>query len=661
MCILDLDSARAEEEFSDITNGATGIKTFRGSKYVFHDYITNVDYNPTLFERVGTAKFHIRPDAEIILDGMLCELPPGLHKNGKTRYAWINEPGTNGSVTHLPESLYNEIKRYAETRNQGTAFTPGELERLLGGLAEGEGRNEAAIRIAGHLIGKNNSWEIIETTLRGWNQKNRPPLSENELSGILKSAEKLFERHQIVIETRRSSPTSAGIECPELSAAEIRSRKEEHRDLRLTFGLPDDHFVSVFCNWLSGRTDGYTDYQELAALWLISSLCENRVELRLKQGIVRPNLWLVFLGSSTTSRKSTIVNSTRYIYESLTGAYLPNEDFSLEGYLEGLSINPVQNHVRDEAAGFLAKIHKQYNEGFLELECAIYDGQSYRKTLAAKGGKEPKVFEVTHPCVAKLYATAPEKFFRYVTVEDFLCGWGYRNLFVFPTYSKSSMPLSVETQADISKWIAVLERAKRIQTFISGRDKIIFDFEPDALVQFNQIETQLETDADRIGNDMLSSAVGRSETHILKLAMLLELGKEPISTIITQDSILTAATAVRDYFLPTIMSVIDRLQDDVKNNLIEKIISVLRKHGGCCQHSKALHDAKMKSRDFTECIQTLIEAETVETVIEKDTKKIYYILTDVKTNLNLSGFQIPSPSPSTSSRYSKHGFTSSSG
>ena len=53
------------------------------------------------------------------------------------------------------------------------------------------------------------------------------------------------------------------------------------------------------------------------------------------------------------------MQKTREIYENVTGELLFNEDFSIEGYLESLSMNPRQHHVGDEVAGFLAKIHKQ--------------------------------------------------------------------------------------------------------------------------------------------------------------------------------------------------------------------------------------------------------------------------------------------------------------
>ena len=179
--------------------------------------------------------------------------------------------------------------------------------------------------------------------------------------------------------------------APLMSEEEIQARKNDFKSRRLEINLPSSHFINVYTDWCSGLTDGYVDYQLVGAFWLLSSFCNDKVEIRLKQEIVRPNLFITIFGKSTTSRKSTVINKTRDLYKQVTGELLPNEDFSIEGYLECLAMNPKQHHVRDEVAGFLAKIHKQYNEGFNELECALYDGQDFRKTLASRGNKEPSV------------------------------------------------------------------------------------------------------------------------------------------------------------------------------------------------------------------------------------------------------------------------------
>lgn len=457
------------------------------------------------------------------------------------------------------------------------------------------------------------------------------------------------EDYNQAIRDLKAEGTNAGRdllpESKELTLEEIRAHKETLRDRRLSFNLPSNHFVSIYCKWIGGLTDGYLEYQSISALWLISSFCNHGVYTKLKQETVRPNISVTIFGKSTTSRKSTVVNKARQVHESVTGKYLPNEDFSIEGYLESLSITPTQHHVRDEAAGMMAKIHKQYNEGFNELECALYDGQNFRKTLASRGKSEPKAFEIKSPYVTKLYATTPDNYMKYMDMEDFLCGKEFRTVFVFPTYTKSRMALGVESKEDTENWIEVLRRAKAIYDFIQFNGEVAFNFGAGALERYSEITSQIEEAADKLDNGIYSSAVGRSQIHILKLAMLIELGKEQISNTITKDSIEIAANAVLNYFLPVLMDIVNLMQEDTKTNMIEKVISVLRRNGGAVQHTKGLHDSKLKSREFSEVIETLVESETIEKVIETKTKKLYYILTEQKDNLDVSIFSATPDTP----------------
>src|SRR5665647_1134933 len=101
----------------------------------------------------------------------------------------------------------------------------------------------------------------------------------------------------------------------ELSVDEIKARKESFKDRRLPLVLPPSHFISIFCNWLRGITDGYEDYQTIGGLWIISSFCDYNVVVKLKQETVRPNISVTIFGRSTTSRKSTVVNRTRQVHE----------------------------------------------------------------------------------------------------------------------------------------------------------------------------------------------------------------------------------------------------------------------------------------------------------------------------------------------------------
>lgn len=135
-----------------------------------------------------------------------------------------------------------------------------------------------------------------------------------------------------------------------------------------------------------------------------------------------------------------------------------------------------------------------------------------------------------------------------------------------------------------------------------------------------------KTEADKFENDIYSSALGRSSDYVLKIAMLIEMGKRLISYTITKESIEVAIDLVGTYFLPSCICVIERLEEDEKFNQIEKVLKKLRDKSGSCGHSDLLRSTKLKSRDFTECIATLIESETIVEYDDEKTKAKSYLL-----------------------------------
>ncbi|UGV41486.1 hypothetical protein J7W08_04125 [Methanococcoides orientis] len=90
--------------------------------------------------------------------------------------------------------------------------------------------------------------------------------------------------------------------------------------------------------------------------------------------------------------------------------------------------------------------------------------------------------------------------------------------------------------------------------------------------------------------------MGRASDYVLKISMLIEIGKKPISYTITKGSIEVAINLVGTYFLPSCIYVIERLEEDEKFNQIEKVLKKLRDKGGSCGHSDLLRAVKSKVR-----------------------------------------------------------------
>ncbi|OPY16894.1 MAG: hypothetical protein A4E23_01641 [Methanomethylovorans sp. PtaU1.Bin073] len=424
-------------------------------------------------------------------------------------------------------------------------------------------------------------------------------------------------------ETTPNENTEEDIET--LTFDEIRNLKEEQLDIRLNMDLPEDHFLTVFRKWQESRTDAYPEYHFMGGLWLLSAFCQGKVVLKLTTGHVKPNIWVTILGLTTISHKTTSINNTKYIFETVTETRAYNNIYSQEGYLETLQDNPVSHFIYDEVAGLLAKMHAKYNDGIFDLDCALYSGSSIQKTLASKKG-QPHTVTVDNPYVTKLYATTPDKFTTNIQQVDFDCGWGFRFLYCWPKYKKGRRGLATETQEDVDARGAVITRALKIYQMIEQYKELPFTVEPGALEYLDAIVEQHENIAWNTDNDAYAAATGRGQENTLKIAMLLEIGKSKPSFCITLDTMKYAADLVFNYFVPTTLDVCDRIQEDIRNNQIEKIISKLRKKGGVGYHSDVLRETKLVAKVFNECIYTMVESGAIKVYKEKETGKKTYVL-----------------------------------
>ena len=129
-------------------------------------------------------------------------------------------------------------------------------------------------------------------------------------------------------------------ELKEMTFEEIELLKKGFAARHLTINLPDDHFIVQVVKYFDRMTDGYKEYKILGAFYLLSSCTQRKpvVDLSTTVNGVFTNLWTHFIGISSISRKSTIID---FIVELLSYAMpkqLTDTDPSMEAYVEGLSL-----------------------------------------------------------------------------------------------------------------------------------------------------------------------------------------------------------------------------------------------------------------------------------------------------------------------------------
>jgi hypothetical protein len=191
--------------------------------------------------------------------------------------------------------------------------------------------------------------------------------------------------------------------------------------------LPAQGFISNYQNFILEKIKTHPEWAESLAVGLISTV-SYRINVRNKQGKVRPNLWTIVIGNSGIAKKSSPVNSyvkpvLKQIEEKLGNNVhlrMPS-DFTKEGMIAYLSGHMRRNNegndeegsenehiykngiiIRDEFSQIFSGMRKDYLKDTLEFFSELYDGtDQFRVT---KGGA---IEEVGETYVSLLGATTP--------------------------------------------------------------------------------------------------------------------------------------------------------------------------------------------------------------------------------------------------------------
>jgi archaellum biogenesis ATPase FlaH len=171
IAVIDLDSERAVQ-FARENHFPKSPLVQTGKKSGYHAYCKYKD---------GVRGFQKRddlPDIDLRAEGNYVVAPPSIHESG-TQYTWLK------GLNEIPLADLPEIILTQRTEHK----TP--LRDLYKGVHKGN-RNDALARLTGSLVNDELPYnECLEFAL-SWNQRNNPPLPEQEVERTVKS---IYEKH----------------------------------------------------------------------------------------------------------------------------------------------------------------------------------------------------------------------------------------------------------------------------------------------------------------------------------------------------------------------------------------------------------------------------------------------------------------------------------
>jgi len=385
--------------------------------------------------------------------------------------------------------------------------------------------------------------------------------------------------------------------------------------------LPGDNFISRFMQYGSEISDAYKDYWFAGAIFALAVATDKKLKFELGQDTIYTNVFLYIAGGSTLARKTTALKkSVRILEESMGGrlgiSKVPNE-FSPEAFIEHMDQFNHAPWIRDEAAGVLSLMRKDYMRGFKDTLMQLYDCTTITRMLRTSQRKAEKThFNIADPFLNVFFASTDAALGANTEANDALSGFLARFLFFYPQGEKDCyMPLRKGTARHSELEEIAREQLKRIVALMDSMPECVdMNYTPEAQAYYEEWQERREKELAQLKDGFSSQIFGRLMPAVVKLAMLFEVGSPGFdpSKPIGLSPFKEACRMMDEYFLPMARAVYELVGQTEEKNVIDKIIAYLKRNGGRATLREIARAVKIKSKELSEYINTMLEYDMIE-------------------------------------------------
>lgn len=403
-------------------------------------------------------------------------------------------------------------------------------------------------------------------------------------------------------------------DIPTISEEELRAIKIPENP-RFKTCLEPDNFLQEYIRYGEMVTDSYPDYWFGGGLFCLSVAVNRNAVIKLRQGNIYPNVWINELGLSSLSRKSTSIDKTDSTIAAANidpDCKMPDE-FSPEAMIERLDKHPRAYMIKDESAGLLAVMKKDYMRGLKDALMQLYDGKDINRELRTSSKRaEKKKFRVKDPYLCLILATTPGSFAANTELLDITSGWLPRFLHIFPNHGKDRW-LPLEEGAAENDLLSTGCHARLIrirQEFCGLLEPKAMHLSKDASAYFTAWQKVREGELVESKDDRRAQFYSRLAVYALKMGMLFTVGRADYrdGIEISLEHIQEACRLVDEYFMPMALIVADIVGKTADKNLMDRIIAVLNSRGGKLTRREMMKAIHQKRKDLDDALEALEES-----------------------------------------------------
>ena len=363
------------------------------------------------------------------------------------------------------------------------------------------------------------------------------------------------------------------------------------------------------------------------AFTILTGVTKRDVYIDTKQEKLRLNLWMMILGFSGISRKST---TRRAIYDLLSKIeyvdIIPSK-MTPEALYDELKNTPNAQILGDEMGSFFKSLKKEYMREMSDILSDIYDCKSVLERKTMSGGR----VTVRDPYL-RFYGGATDSIINYLDEEHFKQGFLPRFLFVLD-FDLKSRQLSLIGEPTLTYEKNIDQLVNDLKNIGSLNVKSLLYLEhPKEFIQFQEYCRSLLFEHTKRGDTLTAPYYARLPWLALKIAGILYLSDlavgegTKLSINILPKEYIILGTMFMQLFEQEYLSLVYRFKASApttkfytKEAQLNRIENVLKLNNSVASRTVILKQSSMMEDDFNKTIQTLNSNETIGiTPITKD-------------------------------------------
>ena len=496
----------------------------------------------------------------------------------------------------------------AEKINGKPISTPFSMD----GVVQGS-RNDNAARLAGNLIAKGVSIEMVEFFVQQWNLQNKPPLSKNEISTTVNSILKTHQRKNQQAPLFKKSQYSI----------------KEPKDLYDPPGI----LKKVF------EYSKRIAHIQQPALSMQTALAFGSVALgRIYRTDMNNFSSLFFMCIAKSGQGKENVKTT---IESILDASGHADIMAGDGYTSSGAVYSLLRHkpthitVMDEFGKRLESIAKASNsnkedalqvlmESWGRCHGTLRPDNYSLMTLTAKQQQEAMDRSTIKPAITLIGMSVPRNFYGALSTGRIVDGFLNRFIVV-----ESKLPRSVgrlvsysEPDYDICEWIRrIRQPMNEMEQMAINNSELdmkqrVVKFDQSSLELLNVLAHDLIKQQDKLEKDGLEVLLSRTKEKAMRLALICQMAENPNSKVISGEMTEWAINYVNYYDQIMIDTCEDKVAGSEMESRIKQVLSFIRTQGEIGISRRDIDRREifrsMKSFEVKEIINRLMNAGEIQ-------------------------------------------------